>query len=457
MKEFSSPNQAFLRFVESNPECLDRSSFQPLDEPNKYVRYPLNSWPTFISAAEASEIERIGVGFSRLIKSIPLRFFGGDPARLQEFYGLPPAHISMIARLLKRPGCLEVAIGRGDFIETARGLQFLELNFGSNIGGWKNEIYADLYRRVPVLQRFFTGSGFDFESVKTVQRMFTHVLMSWTKYRGPIQDELNTMFLSQRLQESQPGAPAEPAEQRIYRETLAKLGVKGTLITALPSDLQVRGTRLYVGDLRIHVAIENFEHRPSPALIPHLLNGDSIILNGPVAPVLSDKKNLALLSERADSPSLDANERELVRNHLPWTRAVTPSYTTFEGRRAYLPDLLVAERERMVLKTRFGARGEGVLIGRCTEPEPWEEAVRDALQNGRRIAQEFVQASPRLHQVGASGVALCDVVWGLFVFGETFGGSFLRVASSGNQGVINSDQGAQESAVFVAKAPEPAL
>ena len=453
MKESSSPNQAFLRFVESHPECLDRSSFQPLDEPNAYVRYPLNSWPTFISSAEASEIERIGTGFSRLIKKIPQRFFGGDPARLQEFYGLQPGHISFIARLLKRPGCLEIPIGRGDFLETDRGLQFLEINFGSNLGGWKNEIWADLYRRVPVLQPFLTGSGFDFEHVETVQRTFTHLLTSWTKYRGPIRDELNTIFLSQRVQEGQPGDLAETYEQRVYRETLAKRGLKGTLSTAFPSDLQIRGDRLYVGDLRVHVVIENFEHRPAPELFPHLLNGDSIILNGPVAPMLTDKKNLALLSEQADSPLLDAEERELIRDHLPWTRTVAPGDTTFEGRRVYLPDLLVAERERMVLKTRFGARGDGVLIGRHTRPEPWQEAVRDALKNGRRIAQELVQASPRPHQVGVSGAAPCDVVWGLFVFGETFAGSFLRLASSGSQGIINADQGAQESVVFVAKAP----
>ncbi len=454
MKEFSSPNQAFLHFVENNPECLDRSSFQPLDEPNEYVKYPLNSWPTFIGSAEASEIERVGVGFSRLIKSIPSRFFGGDPARLQEFYGLHPGHISMIARILKRPGSLDVLIGRGDFIETDRGLQCLELNFGSNLGGWKNEIWADLYRQVPVLQRFLTGSGFDFEYVETVQRMFTHLLTSWTTYRGPVKDEFNVLFLSQNIKEPQPGAP-EFYEQRIYRETLAKRGLQGTLITARPSELKARGDQLYVGDLRIHVVVETFDHRPDPALFQNLFTGDSIILNGPIAPVLTDKKNLALLSEQADSPLLDAEERELIRNHLPWTRTVAPADTAFEGRRVYLPDLLVAERERMVLKTRFGSRGDGILIGRYTQPEPWEEALRDALKTGRRIAQELVQASPRLHQIGASGVAPCDVVWGLFVFGETFAGSFLRLASSGSQdqGIINAAQGAQESVVFVAKAP----
>lgn len=450
-RELSLPAQAFLQFVESNPECFERSSFQPLDVPNAFVKYPLNSWPTFIDSAEASEIERIGVGFSRLIKSIPQRFFGCDPAMLQEFYGLHPRQGALVAKLLQRPDCLDIALGRGDFMETDRGLQCLEFNLASNLGGWKNGIWADLYRQVPVLQRFLAGGGFEFEYVETLHRLFTHVLESWTAHRGPLGDELNILFMV--LTERQPDDPAAPYAHRMYRETLAKLGLdelRGTVIVAPLSELEARGDRLYVGDERIHVVVEFFECPPEPVILNSLLTGNSLILNGPISYVLGDKKNLALLSEHADSPLFDAGERELLRHHLPWTRTVAPDYTTFEGQRVYLPDLLLAERERLVVKTRRGARGEGILIGRYTEPERWEEAVQDALEDGLSIAQELVEPSSRPHQVGASGAAPHDVVWGLFVFGETFAGSFLRLLPSGVQGIINAAQGADESVVFVA-------
>jgi hypothetical protein len=456
-KDLSLPAQAFLRFVESNPECLDRSNFQALDSPNAFVKYPLNSWPTFIDAAEASEIERVGVGFSRLIKSIPQRFFTCDPVRLQGAYGLHPGHAAMTARFLRRPESLDLALGRGDFMETGRGLQCLEFNCTSNLGGWRNGIWADLYRQVPVLQRFFSGSGFEFGYVETLALLFAHVLKGWWIHRDPAVDELNILFLV-RMPESVPAKrnsddPGEAHAQRVYRETREKLGLKpgGTVIVAPLEEVQSRGDQLYVGDVRIHVVLEFLTYQPEPMLVKSMLSGNSLVLNGPISYVLSDKKNLSLLSEHAASPLFEAQERELIRNHLPWTRTVAPDFTTFEGRRVHLPDLLVAERERLVLKTRRGSRGDGVLIGRFTEPEAWTEAVRKALDDGLSIVQEFVEPNPRPHQIGASGTAPCDVVWGLFVFGETFAGSFLRLVPSGFQGIINAAQGAEESVVFVAK------
>ena len=56
---------------------------------------------------------------------------------------------------------------------------------------------------------------------------------------------------------------------------------------------------------------------------------------------------------------------------------------------------------------------------------------------------------PYLYQVGEQGCAPHHAVWGLFVFGSRYNGGFVRMLpEKGNQGVINSHQGAEESIIL---------
>jgi hypothetical protein len=59
--------------------------------------------------------------------------------------------------------------------------------------------------------------------------------------------------------------------------------------------------------------------------------------------------------------------------------------------------------------------------------------------------QEHVESRPYLYQLGEQGSAVHDVIWGLFCFGNLYGGAFLRMLPKGSgDGVINSARGATE-------------
>jgi uncharacterized circularly permuted ATP-grasp superfamily protein len=164
---------------------------------------------------------------------------------------------------------------------------------------------------------------------------------------------------------------------------------------------------------------------------------------------MSNKFNLALLSENADSNIFTREERELIVKYIPWTRKIVPGETTYEGKIIDLEDFVRSNRERLVIKPSMGAGGVGVYIGQNLDETRWLEIVKTAFRTKGWLVQEYVESSPYLYQVGENRSTLHNVVWGFFVFGSRYAGGWVRVLpKEGNLGVVNSSQGAEESIIF---------
>lgn len=416
------------------------------------MQYPLQSWPTYLDADTAQAVGELTVRLARLLREAPVRMFDGDVDRLAEFYGLQPRQAGLVAELLRRPDACDVMVSRGDFIEAADGLSCVEWNFTSNLGGWRNAAWAEMYQRVPLLSEFVRRQGLQARCVDTVRQLFRHLLSAWRRHRGDPGEEHNVAFLVPRTNRGHTawleGAAA------VYREALAEVAplTRGELLWGSYEDLEERADRVLLHGRVVQTAVELYEGKVPRCLLSASVAGTLLLINGPVSEVLGDKGNLALLSEQAESGLLDVDERRLLASHLPWTRLVVDGYTTWRGEREYLPDLLRARPAAFVLKPRCGGRGRDVTLGRAAGAGEWESSVEKALDGNAWVVQELVEALPRPLQCGEDDVLPHDVVWGLFAFGEIYGGGFLRMMPSGRGGVINAARGASESVIFEAVA-----
>lgn len=123
--------------------------------------------------------------------------------------------------------------------------------------------------------------------------------------------------------------------------------------------------------------------------------------------------------------------------------------TTFSGETINLEDFILKNRERLILKPTMERGGKGLTIGHsCTENQ-WCETVNEAFEKKVWVVQEFVAADSFLYRWGEKGSALHQGIWGTFVFGNRYGGTWLRILpNSDNKGVINSSQGAWESVIL---------
>jgi hypothetical protein len=444
------PQRRFLEFVARHPEALRRESFGLLDEHDDLMPYQMQSWPLFIGKSELAGLARAAVEVCALVNSLPQRVFECDPARIAEYYRMPEELALLVTSVIARTDGLSGTVARLDVLLTAAGFKCCEVNVAANLGGAELGDWTERYLRVPLIRRFIAEAGLRVSYTDPARVLFGHVLAQAARRGLAAGGELNTAIVLE-----QPVTPLWCGHfERLYRAALAEASLSGELTVCRDAELSDGGGFLRCGDRRIHVVLDCQEGVVGRPILSALLAGTAQAYNGPVSRLLSDKLNLALLSELEDSGLFAPEEQAIIRTYVPWTRRVAEEFVDYRGERAYLPDLLLAERERLVLKLGLSAHGDDVYAGPFTSPDRWEGLVRAALEHGGWIAQEFLEAvgTPLQHPDGGS-VSPYQIVWGPFVCGRRYGGCFLRVQPAGTTGVINNARGAHLSLVIEVEDP----
>ena len=453
---WSELNGRFLDHVAENPEYLERATFASLEEPWRRA-FPSQPWPFFVGAEQHAEMVRVGLGMDRLMKSTLERFLGGDIARVRDFYRYGDgdewsprrtvfSNPAVFPRLISGPTGISGAPTRGDFTEGPDGFLCMEYNAGGRLGVMQLDGIGELYLRCPPIARFLEATGRTARAPDTITAQFRHLvddtirLGAWTGgdfnvavVVRPNDGYYGDMFVDWRYNAS-------------LRQALDERGMAGgRAILCGPEDF--RGDEdggMRVEGERIHLVLEH--HDGTGRMLPQLRAFKERRLNlvsGPLGFVLSDKGNIAYLSENAGSDEFTAEERAFIERHVPWTRRVQPGLTRFHGRGFRVPDDLADRREEFVLKKACSIGGHAVLVGRFRTDAEWRDDLARATREQDWVVQEYVAPRPYCFQAGERGAVRHDMVWGLFVFGEHFGGALLRMMPhTGTGGVVNAERGA---------------
>jgi hypothetical protein len=406
------------------------------------------TWPTLVDARRVAEMERATAGVCKLIKTIPAVVFGGDLGAIAAFYGYDPI---ILAALFSVRQYMNSTVARCDFIDTPEGLMCCEVNMAANVGGWHQGFWRERYLRHPVLMDFCAREGISLGGHDVLATFCEHMVDDALN-SGVIEEggELNVVVALDKPPTE--GARRQVAE--VYAELLRRTGrgVTGQLwLSSAPAEeLVVRGMDVYMGEQRVHVYYGFAMARPPEQVLRPQLVGRIRVYNGGLTRMWLDKRNLALLSENAELEAWGEEDRKLIRDHIPWTRVVSPRTTTWRGAQVQFPGFLLDHREDLVLKRGQGAGGEAVYVGRYLAPDAWEARVRQAVEAGRWIVQERVESKPYLFppQPGAAPVPH-TVIWGLFCTGSRYAGGCLRMLPQGaGEGIVNSARGACEGAIL---------
>lgn len=444
----------FLERAAADPAYRRPVDMRSPELPPFMLRYPyrLQSWPTFLSPRTVAEVARVNRELARLLRAVPQRLFAGDAQRIADYYRVP---LPAVREILTEPSGFDTALARGDYLAAADGLQLVEMNLSAVIGGWQIRFWADLYRRRAYLGEFVDDEAPRLRFHDPFAALVEYIRSLAAATPGVAADTLN-LAVVEGVEVDDRSAAATPLFVADYRRLLEEggPGLDGELIPQADyRDFVVRDGRVEVGGRRVHAIVEHRVQLTPEPVLQAFKNGRVLLFNGPTSRILNDKRNLALLSEHADSELFDDGERRLIEGHLPWTREVRDEFTTYRGERVHMPTLLRDERRRMVLKHGMSARGESVVMGDAVSEELWRATLDHALAQGFWVAQERVQPARYLYQHGDEGMELHDVVWGLFAFGDVFGGGFLRVMPVGSTGPINSARGASEGIFYEAEPP----
>lgn len=95
--------------------------------------------------------------------------------------------------------------------------------------------------------------------------------------------------------------------------------------------------------------------------------------------LLHKKASLAVLSDERQTDLLTPDEREAVKNFVPWTRLVEERHTDHASGSVDLVPFIVRNREHLVLKPNDEYGGKGIVLGWLVDDAVWAQAVQTAL------------------------------------------------------------------------------
>jgi hypothetical protein len=439
----SREDLAFREAAKDDPRLLDRRTFEPLRA--DLFEYPLQSWPTFLGAAKRDELHGANRGICGALKKIPERVFGDDWSAIARFYGIPSPAIAEV--FFSEPNGMPAGLARGDFIHTADGFKCLEVNYSARIGGWETAPLVAAHLRIAPTAEFVRRHGIAAGCTDTIHGLFVHVIEQALAAGLAADGTLNVAIVRE------PGVPMGSAAFQAYlREEYAVTrramgGLDGGVRECYPDELASVGGAIHLAARRIDAVIEFNDSTPRDVYRAFKANR-LVLWNGPLTRILSDKRNMALLSAGLEKGSFAAPEREAIRRHVPWTRQVLLGRADFYGEEMAMRDLLLSHREELVLKAGLSYGGKAVAIGDFTPAAAWREMVDAAFARGDWIVQERVESLPYLYRSGDSGGSPHDMIWGPFLFGETYGGLFLRLQPKADRTVVNLTQTATQGCAF---------
>src|SRR5882724_6530025 len=174
------------------------------------------------------------------------------------------------------------------------------------------------------------------------------------------------------------------SEFEILQSRFEKMGVP--VVLADPRDLEFNGKTLTALGKKIdllyrRVLINDIVARPQEcaALVKAYEANAVCVANTFRCKIPHVKSFFAVLTDEQNANLFSHEERELVRQHIPWTRVVADVSTSHYGEYIELLPFIHKNRENLVLKPSDEYGGTGVTLGWETTESVWGATIEKAI------------------------------------------------------------------------------
>jgi hypothetical protein len=150
-----------------------------------------------------------------------------------------------------------------------------------------------------------------------------------------------------------------------------------------------------------------------------------------------------------------ADERQVFRRHILWTRIVSARHTTFpDGQTGDLLEYTRQERETLVLKPNRAYGGTGIVIGHLVEQAAWDTAIDHALADRERWVVQQLASIPvsEFPVLGPDGKVHTEPFYTVMGFAPSKYGVAVLGRASQKQ-VVNVAQRGGICAILIGQAP----
>jgi hypothetical protein len=188
------------------------------------------------------------------------------------------------------------------------------------------------------------------------------------------------------LELRQPFQIAESGESALIAELFRREGHAVEVVS--PEQLEYRDGSLRHGDFAIdlifrRVKVQEFLVRfdLSHPLLRAYRDQAVCMVNSFRSELAQKKAIFDLLTDEEITADFPAAERKAIKEFVPWTRVVQEAKTKYRNRTVDLPDFILHNRNKLVLRPNDEGADQQSFRGSEVDEAAWEKALRSALRN----------------------------------------------------------------------------
>ena len=250
------------------------------------------------------------------------------------------------------------------------------------------EALSDLFYDAPPVKEF--RKRYKLEKLPGTKYLLQAILKAYKEWGGK-NKKPNIAILEFR----QPFQTAESGENALIAELFRKEGHAVEVVS--PDQLEYRNNVLRHGEFAIdlvfrRIKVQEFLVRfdlTHPLLRAYREHAVCVVNN--FRSELAQKKAMFdLLTDEEITSQFPASERHAIKEFVPWTRVVHETKTRYRNRMVDLPEFILHNREKLVLRPNDDGTDQSSFRGSEVDAAGWEKALRTALRNPY-VVQEVVE------------------------------------------------------------------
>jgi hypothetical protein len=266
-------------------------------------------------------------------------------------------------------------------------LHVVQYNADSPSGVAYAEGLADLFYDCPPVKEL--RKRYHLTKVGGKRHLLAALLKAYKQFGGP--KTPNIAILEFRP----PFSSGAQSEYELFRDFFRKEGYLTEIVT--PDQLEYRNRVLRRGAFEIHlvyrrISVQEFLLRfdLSHPLVQAYRDRAVCVVNSFRSELAHKKAMFGLLTDESLTAKFPAAERKVVREHVPWTRLVSASKTTYGQKTVDLPEFIKEKREKLVLKPNDDYSDMHTYFGWEMNDAGWDRAIKQALR-APYVVQEKVE------------------------------------------------------------------
>jgi uncharacterized circularly permuted ATP-grasp superfamily protein len=225
-------------------------------------------------------------------------------------------------------------------------LHFVQYNADAPTGAGYADALADLFYDAPPLKEL--RKRYSVTKVGGRKHLLSALLKAYKLFGGKKSPHI-------AIVEFRSAYSSGRSEYELFRDGFREEGYAVEIVS--PEQLEYRNRVLRKGNFEIdlvyrRLGVQEFLLRfdLTHPLVQAYRDGSVCVVNSFRSELAHKKAMFGLLTDETLTARFPAAERKAIRDHVPWTRLVSQTKTTFEDQTVDLPEFITRNRERLALK-----------------------------------------------------------------------------------------------------------